>query len=53
MRPFYEAEEGDEGGSDIRGGEVDEHLDAMMSGLDNNTINLDVWGEISPITFLG
>ncbi len=45
-----EAEEGDGGNSDVEGGEVDDHFDAMMwSHLndEDNNIDLDERGEIS------
>ena len=45
-----EAEEGDGGNSDVEGGEVDDHFDAMMwSHLndEDNDIDLDERGEIS------
>ena len=47
-----EAKEGDGGNSDVEGGEVDDHFDAMTPHLDqhvrelDNDFNLNKWGEI-------
>ena len=50
-----EAEEGDGGNSDVEGGEVDDHFDAMMSHLDelDNDNDLNERGEISALLIPG